>query len=270
MRSVDIQQNSEEWYLWRSTLIGASDSAAVLGVSPYKTAYGLWLEKVGVTQGFSQGGLAAQRGHEMEAKARASYELLYGDMKDFSPVCVLHPEDDWIGASLDGFCQEDPMRVLEIKYPSESTHQMALEGRLPDHYYCQVQHQLLCVPEAIDAHYFSFRDDDPGLVLVERDKEYQEKLLTKLQEFRRQWVGKTPPPLTDRDSLYCEEEEVVALVREYRELPRGKKGDTRKADIKESIVQLAGHPKVKCDGLHVFPRKKEGEVVGYTAKEMKV
>ena len=39
--------SKEEWTALRSTTIGGSDAAAILGLNPYKSPYALWAEKTG-------------------------------------------------------------------------------------------------------------------------------------------------------------------------------------------------------------------------------
>ena len=47
MKTVDLNQRSPEWLQWRSQGITASDIPIILGLSPYKTPWQLWAEKVG-------------------------------------------------------------------------------------------------------------------------------------------------------------------------------------------------------------------------------
>ena len=47
MKVVDLNQRSEEWLQWRSKGVTASDIPIILGLSPYKTRWQLWAEKVG-------------------------------------------------------------------------------------------------------------------------------------------------------------------------------------------------------------------------------
>ena len=39
--------NHDEWLEWRRQGIGSSDSASIMGTSPYTTPYQLWEEKLG-------------------------------------------------------------------------------------------------------------------------------------------------------------------------------------------------------------------------------
>ena len=44
MEVVKIRHNTPEWLEMRRTGIGASDAAAVLGISPFKTNVELWAQ----------------------------------------------------------------------------------------------------------------------------------------------------------------------------------------------------------------------------------
>ncbi len=38
-------QNTPEWHAFRRKRIGASDAPVIMGISPWKTPYQLWIEK---------------------------------------------------------------------------------------------------------------------------------------------------------------------------------------------------------------------------------
>ena len=42
----ELVQQSEEWLEFRRSRIGASDAPIIMGVSPWKTHYKLWVEKI--------------------------------------------------------------------------------------------------------------------------------------------------------------------------------------------------------------------------------
>ena len=44
---LKLVQGSDEWLAYRTTMRNASESAAVLGISPWVTPYQLWLSKTG-------------------------------------------------------------------------------------------------------------------------------------------------------------------------------------------------------------------------------
>lgn len=172
MLLVDLQQNTPKWLAFRTEKIGSSDSPIVAGLSPFKSASRLLLEKTGqITTpppNFWQ-----VRGREMESIARTAYEAESGNL--VTPVVFQHDEHAFLIASLDGY---DPHHnlLVEIKCCGPKTMQLAQEGAVPLHYYCQIQKQLLCSSASL-AHYFCYSPTESALVVVERDENYMEELI---------------------------------------------------------------------------------------------
>ena len=110
---IQLTQGSPQWHAYRLSRRKASESAAVLGFSPWLTPYQLWLVKTGrcVTQ-VTQ---AMQRGTDMERLARSAYEEQTGLV--MQPL-VLQAGN--YSASLDGMTLEDDL-LLEIKRPLRGT-----------------------------------------------------------------------------------------------------------------------------------------------------
>ncbi|OSZ74625.1 YqaJ viral recombinase family protein [Hydrogenophaga sp. IBVHS1] len=69
---INLPQGSPEWLAYRLAKRNASESAAVLGLSPWMTPYQLWLIKTGRHQSVATA--AMQRGTDLEPLARRVYE----------------------------------------------------------------------------------------------------------------------------------------------------------------------------------------------------
>ena len=92
------------------------------------------------------------------------------------PLCLVHDELEWMRASLDGL-SFDGSTALEIKCPmSQRDRTAAQEGRVPPHYYAQLQHELE-VSRAAEVHYWSFDGSAGVLMKVRPDREYLKRLL---------------------------------------------------------------------------------------------
>jgi putative phage-type endonuclease len=168
-----LKQNTPEWHRWRLQGIGASDAPVVMGDAPFRTRRYLWSVKTGLARE-SGVGPAARRGRALESSARIAYERHTGIQME--PLCLVHDGLQWMRASLDGLSFDGAI-VLEIKCPWRNRDQAALrEGRIPAHYYAQVQHQLE-VSGAEELHYWSFDGKAGTLVTVRHDREYVAKLL---------------------------------------------------------------------------------------------
>ena len=168
-----LHQNTPEWQSWRFGGIGSSDAPVIMGESNFKTPRMLWSIKTGRAP---EGGdsPATRRGRALEQCARRAYETRM--QMQMEPACLVHDQLDWMRASLDGFSFDGSI-VLEIKCPLSGRDQAALqEGRIPAHYYAQIQHQLE-VSRAQEAHYWSFDGATGTLVRARPDREYIARLI---------------------------------------------------------------------------------------------
>jgi putative phage-type endonuclease len=111
---VKAPQRSPEWLALRKDGLGASDMAAVMGVSPYATPYSLYLEKRG--EGPERKvGAAANRGVLLEDAVATFYELERGvKLRKSNGVVRLKAEPRFF-ASLDRTIAGEPKGIVEIK-----------------------------------------------------------------------------------------------------------------------------------------------------------
>lgn len=111
---VKAPQRSAEWLELRRQGLGASDMAAVMGVSPYKTPYQLWAEKTGATPEQKVGD-AARRGVILEDAVAQYYEQERGVKLRKSNGIVRLKKHPRIMASLDRTIVGEPKGIVEIK-----------------------------------------------------------------------------------------------------------------------------------------------------------
>jgi len=140
---VNLVQGTPEWLEARRNYIGASDVACILGVSPWKSAIGLWEEKLGIAPKTDEKKeWLFQIGHQKEEEARMLFESKF---KILIPPAVVRKEDlAWMQASLDGY-NPDEDTLVEIKYLGrDKFHALKTSGDVPVHYYPQLQYQMIC------------------------------------------------------------------------------------------------------------------------------
>lgn len=184
---------SREWLEKRGESIGSSDAPVIMKVSPFKTPYQLWEEKVlGKEQSLNS---AMKRGTEMEPLAREWFINKIGISVE--PVFLKHANYGWMTATLDGYNEKESV-LVEIKCPSAKTHALAKQGKVPDHYYPQVQHQLAVTGFGL-AYYVSFDGQDGAVVEVPRNDKYIDTLLSEEYKFFECMTDLTPPGLTEAD-----------------------------------------------------------------------
>ncbi len=136
---VKLVQGSPEWHTHRAKYRNASETPAVLGVSPWVTPYQLWQQRTGRVQ--TEVNAAMVRGTALEPAAREAYEKLTGYV--MQPLVLV--EGDY-SASLDGITLDGGL-ILEIKCPAKGRDsdlwKQARDGLIPEHYRWQIETQLV-------------------------------------------------------------------------------------------------------------------------------
>jgi putative phage-type endonuclease len=236
---VQLTQGSPEWLEYRRTRRNASESATVLGLSPWTTLYQLWLQKTGRSvQAVSN---AMQRGTDLEPAARRAYEDKTGLV--MQPLVI---EDADYSASLDGMTLEGDL-ILEIKCPMRGSRsdlwQDVLADQVPAHYAVQLQHQLM-VSGAAQAHLWVF-DGSVGILReVERNEDLMDRIRQGWDAFQPYLDGDTPPPLSEADTVVREDAAWAQAAAAYA---LAKQAADRAADALElartALVAMAVHPR---------------------------
>ena len=211
-----MEQNTQEWLEMRKKMIGSSDAPIIMEMSPFKTPLKLWEEKVGISK--SNFNPAMAYGHKMEPIARRLFEEEM--LCTVEPKVILHPNYDWMMASLDGL-NVDAKIAVEIKNPNAKDHNEAKLGKVPDKYYAQLQHQLevLFALYGIDhIYYFSHHKGDVANIDVKIDTAFIEKMFIKELDFIACVRNNMPPESSPLDVLENTSQEWEELANEWIEL----------------------------------------------------
>ena len=211
-----MKQNTTEWHEMRRNHIGASDAPVIMNVSPWRTPFQLWEEKLGV--GEKQVETSAMRfGKENEEVARQAYENYTGNL--IAPEVVHHPEHKFMMASLDGITMNRDI-IVEIKNSNREDHENAKNGIIPEKYIPQLQHQLDCLKAPV-LHYWSFHNNEGVLVETGRDEKYIKKLVAEEKKFWDYVLNFQAPPFTDRDYIDLNDDEDWAkIIREAEKIKK--------------------------------------------------
>jgi len=253
---LKLVQGSQEWHDYRLTMRNASETAAVLGISPWLTPYGLWLIKTGrSTQEVTS---AMAHGTKTEPEARAAYEVQTGEI--MNPLVL---QDGPYSASLDGINLAGDL-IVEIKCPfrgrQSSLWREVKDGRIPGHYAAQVQHQLL-VAGAKTAHLWVFTDGEGILLTIRRDEELMAVIRTAWDDFQQYLDTDTPPPLTDADSAQRDDPAWTGAALAYLEAKtQADAADTTLEAARKALVALSQHPREVGGGVSVVRLWKPGNV----------
>jgi putative phage-type endonuclease len=251
-----IKQNTKDWLEMRKSYVGASDAPVIMGVSPWRTPYQLWQEKLGIGEGQKDSN-AMKYGRNTEEEARTQYQLMTGNFVE--PQVIFHPTIEFMMASLDGVTVAKDIAV-EIKCPGEADHALALEGTVPEKYVPQLQHQLACLDINL-LHYFSYRNGAGCIIEVKRDDKYIGKLIKKEIEFWEKVQKFEAPDLTERD-LRAQSKEWIAKAQEVFEL--GEKAAEYKKlydEGKKELEEMCAGESAKGGGVYFKKSTRIGGVV---------
>jgi putative phage-type endonuclease len=252
----------------RRRYIGATDGAAVLGISPWKSRAEVWLEK---TYRENPPDISDKEpiviGNLLEDDVAELYHRQTGNALVKYDGAARHPDYPFIACHPDYKAMPDDdvaeWWLLECKTAgiaspmrAEKRLEWGLEGsdEIPQQYLVQCHHQMLCCPGVpwVD---LAALIGGRGLVIhrVHRDEEFLRWYEAKLVEFWSQYVETdTPPPaetLADVKVLYREDSGdmydgshdggLVASVDELRRLKAEIKDLETQAEVHEYAIKLA-------------------------------
>ena len=139
-RIIDVQPDTDEWLLERRKSIGASEIAAVMGMSPYSTALDVYKSKSGVDKHFDP--LLSFIGHESEAIIAKWVEEFSGVPVKLEPAFMARSvEYPFLHASFDRV-SSDPFTTWQFKTAHQYTGHKWDEG-IPTDIRVQVQAEML-------------------------------------------------------------------------------------------------------------------------------
>jgi putative phage-type endonuclease len=198
--------------------IGGSDIAAVLGLSPYKTALQLWAEKVGHPGATEPSGIHLRFGQHLEPFVASEYERVTGLHTSEVGYPIFHPEHGFMFASIDRLVtnSEDEQatangrlvaqRILECKTASVfSRGEWGTEGtdQVPTAYLLQCA-WYMAVADCDRADLaVLLGNNDFRVYTVKRDMRLEGLMIDQAQRF---WFDhvlacEPPPPQTTEDAL---------------------------------------------------------------------
>jgi putative phage-type endonuclease len=249
----DLEQGSPQWHALRKTKITATDSCIIMGASHWRTKIQLYHEKISQECNTFMNE-RMQRGVDLEPIARDLFIMKMGVI--VSPQVVIK---DWAMASLDGI-SDDGHLVVEIKCPGPTQHQMAVDGKVPDYYYPQLQHQMY-VTGVNSVHYFSFDGTDGVVVVVNRDDAYIEKMIDEELKFFKCLQEKTPPPPDENDYIERDDDIWEQCASKWRSVTNSiKELEKEEEELRKQLVFLSGESNVKGAGISLCQVQRKGNV----------
>ena len=182
----------DEWLAIRAKGIGSSDAAAAIGLSSYKCALSLWLEKTGRQPSEDLSNKeAVVWGTVLEPVVAKMYAERTGRKVRRVNAVLQHPEHAFMLANLDReVITEDGTGVLEIKTAGFYSAQLWEDG-VPVAYQCQVLHQLAVTGHAWADVAVLLGGQEFRIYRIERDEEKIGDLIRReahfWQQVRQDW-----------------------------------------------------------------------------------
>ena len=191
----------EDWLAWRRKGIGSSDSAAVVGLDPWRSPLSVWLDKLGQTGPIAENEYM-ELGILQEPVVAELFHRRTGWPVRRRNAILQHPQYPWMLANLDRLTQDDTGQwvPLECKTTTQWNEEKWDAGNVPEHYLIQVQHQLgetdashgyICV--LIGGH-------DVRWVRIDRDSALIEQIMRLEEEFWTSVQQQTPPVARANDT----------------------------------------------------------------------
>ena len=211
--------SEEEWLAYRRKGIGGSDVAALLGISPWRTARDLFYDKlnIAVVEDHEDNWVALEMGHLLEPlvakifQHRTGYKI-YQIKKMFQ-----HPKYPWMLADVDYFVElpDGTTAILEIKttnYNAKDNWWLDGEETIPAYYESQGRHYMAVMD--VDRCFFCclYGNNEQESIIrdMQRDLAYEDEMIFLEQNFWENHVlTRTPPPYTEDGDL------VIESVRRY-------------------------------------------------------
>jgi len=199
VRLVSTQGMSrEQWLAVRRGGIGSSDAAAAIGLSPYKSPLELWLEKTGRKDGPDlSGSEAVFWGATLEAIVANVYANRTGNKVRRVNAVLQHPDHPFMLANLDRAVGADG--VLEVKTAGGHSAQFWEDG-VPEHYQCQVIHQLAVTGKAWADVAVLIGGQDFRIYRIERDEAQIADLIERESAFWKMVESDTQPAVDGSES----------------------------------------------------------------------
>ena len=252
---VKVKQGSPEWKALRLRHVTASNTPAIRGISPYKTAL-QYFEEISSGIEKNTGNEALFRmGHAVEAQARVHLREKLGI--ELEPMVVISNRVPELLASLDGFNPKENV-IFESKYVGADIMEGILENNLPAHHVCQIQAQLLATGADKCFYFAQSSKGDAVLVDVLADPDFGDGLAKDIVRFMKDVrEGKAPDP-GERDFQEVDDPDFKLLMDLKTKVDLSTK---QLEDMKDRLAKTyEGVPRLRSNGVTMIRSTRRGNI----------
>ena len=206
--------SEEEWLAYRRKGIGGSDVAALLGISPWRTARDLYFDKLNIVavEDNEDYWVALEMGHLLESLVAKIFQHRTGYKVYQIKKMFQHPQYSWMLADVDYFVElpDGSTAILEIKttnYNARDNWWLNGEETVPVYYEAQGRHYMavMNVDRCFFCCLYGNNEEETIIREIRRDESYEEEMIFLEQYFWENHVlTRTPPPYTEDGDLVLE------------------------------------------------------------------
>lgn len=203
--------SEEEWLAYRRKGIGGSDVAALLGISPWRTARDLYFDKLNIVavEDNEDNWVALEMGHLLESLVAKIFQHRTGYKVYQIKKMFQHPQYSWMLADVDYFVElpDGSTAILEIKttnYNARDNWWLNGEETVPVYYEAQGRHYMavMNVDRCFFCCLYGNNEEETIIREIRRDESYEEEMIFLEQYFWENHVlTRTPPPYTEDGAL---------------------------------------------------------------------
>ena len=237
--------NKQEWLRERKNYIGGTDLASIVGLSPYKTALDVYLDKTS-DDIREESSPAMKWGSLLEDVIAKEYAEVTGYNLEIEPNVLYHPKYKFLGSNIDRWA-DNKKHVLECKTAGFTRGKEWGEvgtDQIPESYLVQVAfYASICDIPKVDIAVL-IGGQDFRIYTYERNRELEDKLIKIACNFWYNHIEKRIPPkcINTRDmfNLFPQSNyhEIVAennIMEKLQELKTAKEEESRIADTIEKL-----------------------------------
>jgi len=194
-----------QWKIDRRTGIGGSDAAAILGLSPWKSAMQVWLEKKGLAEEKDPAReFLLALGKDLEPVIARLYERETGKQLDLPfPVHWIHPVHKILMGTPDRFVAGVD-RGVELKSENQFADQFGEPGtdQVPYHYLIQCAHYMAVTDYPVWDIALLHGGVKFSIYTIERDAELEHDMIEQLRDWWDRYIVADQPPDIDGSAAW--------------------------------------------------------------------
>src|SRR5690625_4405169 len=258
----DMKQQTKEWHNARVGKLTASRVGAALGINPWQKPDDLIRAMVREHHGAAsefEGNIATNYGQQHEPLAVLDFMSEYNETVQDAGFYV-HPENEWLGASPDGFVGDDAL--IEIKCPFSLRNGGEFKSIVDQpHYYAQIQVQLAATGRGT-CFFYQWAPHGTRTEVVEFSESWWAENLPRLHEFYQRYLEElnNPAHLVERTKTINGKryEELLARYDELRRIQDNARAEQK--EILDALVEAAGGTSAEICGRKLTRVERKGSV----------